>query len=200
VSVTEPTKFDEGLRTDFSVALLRESDDNPRWIAPEKLEDLKYAIATQPDMLEARPIIADEYGVVICGNMRLRAASEMGWSEVPTYIHHFTSDAERREWMLRDNQEYGDWVPDQLAAMVAEHVQQGADVRLLGFGEEEIAQMVMRASGDALVPEPSEPPTPELAAEVMIEIRCSKRALAEIQETLEDWSASVDELEIAVSS
>jgi hypothetical protein len=35
---------------------------------------------------------------------------------------------------------------------------------------------------------------------VMIEIRCSKRALAEIQETLEDWSASVDELEIAVSS
>lgn len=199
MSVTEPKTFDEGLRP-FNVADLSESDDNPRWISTDKLDDLKYALATQPGMMEARPIIADEYGIVICGNMRLRAAKEMGWEAVPTFIHHFESDAEKREWMLRDNQEYGDWVPDQLAAMVAEHVAQGADTRLLGFGEDEIMQLVMRASGDAIVPEPSEPPKPELTSEVMIEIRCSKEALAQIQDELENWAASIDNLEIAVSS
>ena len=199
MSVTEPDLLAEGLRP-LAVSLLRESDDNPRWISDDKLGDLKYALATQPNMLEARPIIADEHGVVICGNMRLRAAQRLGWRHAPVYVHYFTSDAEKREWMLRDNQEYGDWVPDRLAQMVLQHVNDGADTRLLGFGEEEIAQMVMRATGDAFVPEPSEPPAPELASEVMIEIRCSKRALAVIQDTLEDWQASVDDLEISVSS
>jgi ParB-like chromosome segregation protein Spo0J len=198
--MTAPDPMVEGMENEMPVDRIRESDDNPRFISDEALERLKYALSKQPDMLRARPVICDEWGTVICGNMRLRAARELGWVNVPTFVHVFRDEAEKREWMLRDNQEYGDWVPDQLAALIHQHVEEGADTRLLGFDDDEVMKAVRRATGEAMVPEPSEPPEPTLVSEVMIEIRCSRAALAQIEGFLEDWHASIDELEISVSS
>lgn len=124
-----------------SLAELRESEDNPRDISDERYEALKYALNKDPDMLQARPIIATPDGEVVCGNMRLRALTDLGWTEAPVYIKAL-SPAQKREWMLRDNQEYGDWVPDELASLLAAHRDDEADMKLLGFGEPQIANLL----------------------------------------------------------
>jgi ParB-like chromosome segregation protein Spo0J len=200
VSVTPIREFAEGFVVDFPVADLHESPENPRYITDEALARLRYAIVQDPKMLEARPVICDRYGETVCGNMRLRAAEQLGYVHIPTYVCHFASDAEKREWMLRDNQSYGDYVPDLVAQMVFAHKQEGADLQMLGFSDDEVTAAILRATGEAIVvPEPSESPKQELVSEVMIEIRCDRAALAEIQATLEGWMESIEALSVAVS-
>lgn len=177
---------------------LREADDNPRAISDPRFEDLKKGLEHAPDMMQARPIIVDaERGDVVCGNMRLRAVKELGWPQVPVYFKTFRSEAERTEWMLRDNNEFGGWVPDEVASLVANYVAQGHDGALLGFGEDEIAAAVRRATGDAIIPTPGAEPDPQLASEVVVEIRCTRSALDQIQPILEDWQ-EIPGLELAI--
>jgi hypothetical protein len=120
----------------------REAEENPREIAPERFAALKHALDSDPSMMLARPIIVDaKRGDVVAGNMRLRAVSELGWDEVPVYIKEFDSPSQRREWMLRDNQEYGNWVPDELSKLVADHEAAGGDLTLLGFSDQELSDL-----------------------------------------------------------
>src|SRR5205814_542402 len=56
---------------------------NPRTIRPERLEQLKQALAADPEMLQARPLLALPDGTVIAGNQRLLAARELGWETIP---------------------------------------------------------------------------------------------------------------------
>jgi len=144
---------------------IREAEENPREIRPERFEALCYALDADPSMLAARPIIVDaKRGDVVCGNMRLRAARHLGWEQVPVFLHEFTSPAQRREWMVRDNQEYGDWVPDELSRLVSEHADSGADLQLLGFGEQELADLRRLTERGIDQPEPDagEDPMPEV--------------------------------------
>lgn len=137
----------EGLHVQ-ALSMLHESPVNPRSISDERFEALKYAIEKDPDMLQARPIIATLDGEVVCGNMRLRAMLDMGWTEAPVFAADLSAER-KREWMLRDNQEYGDWVPDELAALVAEHASEDGDLALLGFGEEKIENLLELAKPDS---------------------------------------------------
>jgi ParB family chromosome partitioning protein len=50
------------------------------------MEALKESLAADPRMLEARPIIALPDGTVLCGNQRLHAARELGWTEIESTI------------------------------------------------------------------------------------------------------------------
>lgn len=137
--------------SDLHVGELHESPDNPREITVEALDALCYSLKQDPGMMNARPIIATPEGEVVCGNMRLRAARKLGWESVPVFIHVFESDAQKREWMLRDNNSYGGWVPDELQAMVRQHDAEGNDLRLLGFQEQELRDLL--TSNDELPPE-----------------------------------------------
>ena len=101
-----------------------------------------YSLRKDPSMLEARPLIADDDGMVVCGNMRLRAARALGWDTVPVFTHTFESEAQKREWMLRDNNEYGQWVPDELQGLVRQHQSEGNDLRMLGFGGQELRDLL----------------------------------------------------------
>ena len=87
-------------------------------------------------------MIADAEGMVVCGNMRLRAARALNWDTVPTYVKDFESEAQKREWMLRDNNEFGNWVPDELQGLVRQHQAEGNDMRLLGFGGQELRDLL----------------------------------------------------------
>jgi ParB-like chromosome segregation protein Spo0J len=131
---------------------LHESPVNPRSISPERFEALKYALDADPSMLEARPIIATLDGEVVCGNMRLRAIRDLGWSTVPVFLADLSAER-KREWMLRDNQEYGDWERDAVATLVQEHANAGADMQLLGFMQQELDVLLTSvASGGAEPP------------------------------------------------
>lgn len=63
-------------------------------------------------MLELRPMIIDAAGVVLGGNMRLRALQDLGYKEIPdTWVkraEELTED-EKRRFIIVDNVGYGEW-------------------------------------------------------------------------------------------
>lgn len=151
-----------------ALADLHESSVNPRRISEERFADLQHALQADPDMLWARPVMATTDGEVLGGNMRLRAAEALSWTEIPTFV--LPGDpATNRERMLRDNAPYGEWVPEELAALIRAHEQDGADMALLGFSEGELSGLLALTAeapaGGGLegadpdeVPEPPEQP------------------------------------------
>ena len=62
-------------------------------------------------MLELRPIIVDNTGMILGGNMRYRALQELGmkvkdeWVKVADKL----TDEERRRFIVEDNVGFGDW-------------------------------------------------------------------------------------------
>lgn len=134
-----------------AVGELREHPDNPRTITAEALDRLKQSMLADPEMLEVRPVIALPDGRVIGGNMRLRAARELGWPEL--WVAYVDLDDKRAvQWMLRDNNGYGEWETDMLAAMLRELE---PDERLLtGFDEIDLKVLL----DDAPLPEGIEAP------------------------------------------
>jgi DNA modification methylase len=135
-----------------SLDSLREHPDNPRTIEPGRLDQLKRNLAEDPGMLKARPVIALPDGTVIAGNMRLRAARELGWKTIPVYTVEL-DDATARLWMLRDNSAFGDWEQEGLAAMLASL--DDVDLELTGLDPATVDELLNGGSGGR-----SEPPEP----------------------------------------
>ncbi len=161
-----------------AVADLHESAENPRVIEPERLEALKLALNADPKMLEARPVIATPEGEVVAGNMRLRAAKSLDWQSIETFVIDLSADR-KREWMMRDNNPYGEYVPDQVARLIELHRDGGGDSALLGFTEENVAELLESLTeGEAIMPDAEEAQEPELDAEVLIEVMCTHEAFA----------------------
>jgi ParB-like chromosome segregation protein Spo0J len=163
---------------------LHESPSNPRQISDERFAALKYALDQDPEMMAARPIIATPDGEVVAGNMRLRAALELGWESVPVFIAEL-DEARKREWMLRDNNEYGEWVPEELAALLKEHADTAGDMELLGFASDDIDAIVRNAAKGAGIGAGAsgDPPPPEVWG-VVVECE-SESQQAELLERLD---------------
>jgi len=133
--------------TEIALDQLHPAPWNPREITDEALQALCYSLEADPSMLRARPVICDTERMIVCGEMRWRAAGRLGWRSVPAYVKSFESEAQKREWMLRDNNEYGNWVPDELQALVRTHQEQAGDLRLLGFGQQELRDLLTVDAG-----------------------------------------------------
>jgi hypothetical protein len=99
------------------VAELREKQDNPRIIDTHKYETLKKSLQEFPDMLELRPIIVDDEGLILAGNMRYKACVELGYKEVPVKVLTGLSDDQKREVVIKDNLSYGEWDTKLIADM-----------------------------------------------------------------------------------
>ncbi len=120
---------------------LRPWAENPRAIAPARLEQLKAALVADPEMLFARPLVALADGLVMLGNQRLRAAQELGWESIPVLFVDL--DWERaRLWALRDNNAYGEWEEQALGELLAELVGDGVDPLLTGFSSGELDRLL----------------------------------------------------------
>lgn len=65
-------------------------------------------------MLEVRPIVVAD-GLVVGGNMRLRALQELGHDEVTIIDVSDWTQSQRDEFMIKDNLNFGDWDYDILA-------------------------------------------------------------------------------------
>jgi ParB-like chromosome segregation protein Spo0J len=103
---------------EIPLSRLRLWPENPRTIRPQRLEELKRGLQADPEMLQARPLLALPDGIVIAGNQRLRAAQELGWETIPVITVDLTWERARL-WALRDNNQYGDWDEPALAEMLA---------------------------------------------------------------------------------
>lgn len=99
---------------------IKANPNNPRVLKDAKFKKLKKSIEDFPKMMELRPIIVDNDGMILGGNMRFRALQEIyGKSgEVPDEwvkrADDLTED-EKKQFIIKDNSSFGDWDWDLLA-------------------------------------------------------------------------------------
>lgn len=102
----------------MKIADIKPNPNNPRFIRDEKFEQLKASINDFPKMMALRPIVIDSDGVVLGGNMRLRALQELGFNEIPDeWVRRADelTEEEKRRFIITDNVGYGQWDWDILA-------------------------------------------------------------------------------------
>ncbi len=82
---------------------------NPRTIKDDKFKKLVKSIKDFPQMLEIRPIVVDDDMIVLGGNMRLKACKEAGLKEVNIIKASELTESQKKEFILKDNQSFGEW-------------------------------------------------------------------------------------------
>ena len=111
-----PKNISEELKLEYrKVSDLQEWDKNPRSINREAFERLKSQI-TKHGMY--KPLIIDQNGVIIGGNMRFKALKELKVEKVSVIVHHCKDDTERIEIALSDNDRAGYYNETELAELV----------------------------------------------------------------------------------
>jgi len=97
------------------IGSIKPNPENPRTIRDERFQKLVQSITDFPAMLALRPIVVNADGVVLGGNMRLRACQTAKLREVPVVYAHDLTPAQQREFIIKDNVGFGDWDWDTLA-------------------------------------------------------------------------------------
>ena len=123
------------------VASLTPAPWNPRTIKDPRFQNLCESLRSDPDFLMLRPILATADGTVFAGNMRLRAAQQLGWTEVPAILVDIPEQL-AKERAMRDNAQWGEWEEDSLAKLLDELKVSGSDLDLLGFEERELRNLL----------------------------------------------------------
>lgn len=148
------------------VAGLKANPNNPRRISDRRFRALMDSMQRDPAMMLARPVIATDDHVVIAGNMRLRAAKELGWATIPV-VYATLDELREREWAIRDNREYGEDDDQALAEMAYEHSKAGGDLSMTGLTDDELLRL-LRMVGVEPEGEPEAPPPPDAPVEVRL--------------------------------
>jgi ParB-like chromosome segregation protein Spo0J len=93
---------------------IKSNPNNPRLIKDDKFYKLVKSLEEDPDFCNVRPVVVNKDMIVIGGNMRLKAAKELGWKEIPCEIVDW-SEEKQRAFTIKDNVGYGEWDWDMLA-------------------------------------------------------------------------------------
>jgi DNA modification methylase len=113
------------------------------------------------------PCLVDDRGVLIAGHGRLLAARQLGLADVPVIRLGHLTDAQARAYRIADNRIAlnGGWNDELLAAELARLSEDGVDLDLLGFEEDELDRLLDglddtddAADDDDVMPEPPADP------------------------------------------
>lgn len=103
-----------------NIADIKPNPKNPRVIKDEKYAQLVHSLRNFPDMLEKRPLVCftdiDGKLVVLGGNMRLKAAIEIGLKELPVMLADDWTEEQKAEFIIKDNVSFGEWNRQELHA------------------------------------------------------------------------------------
>jgi DNA modification methylase len=91
------------------ISEVKQNPNNPRTIREDKFEQLVTSIKAFPEMLNIRPIVVNNDMVVLGGNMRLKACREAGLKQVPIIVAGELTEAQQREFIIKDNVSGGEW-------------------------------------------------------------------------------------------
>ena len=98
---------------------IKENPNNPRRINKDDFEKLKKSIKDFGDkMMPLRPIIIDENGIILGGNMRYKAIQDLGIEIKEDWVKKASdfTEEEKREFIIKDNgPASGEWDWDMLA-------------------------------------------------------------------------------------
>lgn len=98
---------------EFNKGQLKGLPKNPRFFRDYRYNDMKTSIKESPEMLELRELIVyplpEGKYLVVCGNLRLRACKELGYTELPCKILSPDTDVKKlREYATKDNVSFGE--------------------------------------------------------------------------------------------
>lgn len=99
----------------MKLADLIPTENNPRQIKKDDFERLKKSIKSFPKMLDIREIVVDEDNRILGGHQRVKALLANGEKEVNVKVVEGLSEEEKREFVIRDNIQNGEWDFDALA-------------------------------------------------------------------------------------
>ena len=99
---------------------IKPNPKNPRLIKDEKFAKLVQSLKDFPEMLEKRPLVCftdtDGKLVVLGGNMRLKAAKEIGLKELPVMLADDWTEEQKAQFLIKDNVGFGEWNWEELQA------------------------------------------------------------------------------------
>lgn len=102
----------------ISIKKVKPNPANPRIIKDDAFRRLVKSLQDCPDLFNARPLLcSDRTGelIVLGGNMRLRAAKELKYKEVPVIVMSGLTEEQEQEIAIKDNGSFGEWDFDMLA-------------------------------------------------------------------------------------
>ena len=92
---------------------IKPNPKNPRIIKDEKFVKLVQSLKDFPEMLEKRPLVCftdtDGKLVVLGGNMRLKAAKEVGLKKLPVMLADDWNEEQKQQFLIKDNVGFGEW-------------------------------------------------------------------------------------------
>jgi len=103
-----------------NIADIKANPKNPRTIKDDRFKKLCQSLTDFPEMLEKRPLVCftdtDKKAVVLGGNMRLKAAIEIGLKKLPVVMADDWTEEQKARFLISDNVGFGDWNYDELQA------------------------------------------------------------------------------------
>jgi len=113
-----------------------------------------------------QPIVVDSDGVIVVGHTRWKAAKKLGLAQVPVHVARELTPAQAKAYRIADNQTatIAEWDTDLLPVEIAGLDGLGFDVGLLGFSDEQMAE-IMAPKGTPGLTDPDEVPEPPDEAE-----------------------------------
>lgn len=98
-----------------ALELLHKNPKNPRIIKDDKFKKLCQSIKEDPWFMRLRPIIYDETGMILGGNMRYEGCLFLGWKEAPAINANDLTEKQKEKVIIKDNVPGGEWNWDVLA-------------------------------------------------------------------------------------
>lgn len=93
----------------YKISDIKPNPNNPRIIKDDKFLKLVNSIKEFPEMLKIRPIVINQDNIVLGGNMRLKACKEAKLKEIPVIMASDLTEAQQREFIIKDNIGFGEW-------------------------------------------------------------------------------------------
>jgi DNA modification methylase len=122
----------------------------------------------------SNPILVSETGDVIAGHGRLAAARKLGLSEVPVIPLRGLSDVQRRQLVLADNRIAlnAGWDAEMLKLELTDLSALGADLSVLGFTTQELAEALSPGVTSGLTGEEDTPDIADVAVSASGDVWC----------------------------
>jgi len=91
-----------------------------------------------------QPVVIDEAGVIIVGHTRWKAAKKLGLAKVPVHVAKDLSPEQAKAYRVADNQTntLAEWNYELLPIELKDLQAADFNMELLGFGAEELAQLL----------------------------------------------------------
>jgi hypothetical protein len=120
-----------------SIAEVKANKVNPRTIKDVKFKKLVESIKKFPEMLKLRPIVVNNEGIILGGNMRYRASVAAGLKEVWILKAEGLTEQQQKEFVIKDNVGFGEWDWEVVANLWDDLPLEEWGLDLIGFSDVE---------------------------------------------------------------